>query len=170
MQHILSILESGDVDKLKELDEAGIAKLKHTAEFLLENTTSLIPINNLKSLRNKANEKILQERTMNMEPSIKLSLDSDGNILITKHESADFNTIFHNSHLLLREYEKVGNIDGIKYELCKLYMMVSIINEKYVHTTSILVSKYKKQDMTKLKSFIMNTEGRAFEDSELAGH
>jgi hypothetical protein len=156
MQHILSILESGDTNRIKELDERGLDKLINTTNFLLESNTSLIPHTTLKEFKNTIDNKILQERTMNMEPSIKFSLDDDGNILITKHESADFNTIYHNSHILLKEYEKIDNIESMKYELCKIYMMVSIINEKYIHNPGILVSKYKQADMAKLKSFIMN--------------
>lgn len=156
MQYILDILQSGDTNKIPLLDESQQTKLISTVNFLIESNTTLIPITNLKNFKTAIDNKLLQERSMDLQPIIKLALDSDGNILITKHEHADFNTIFHNSHMLLKEYEKVGNIKSIKYELCKLYMMVSIINQKYIHSTSIFLTASKKLEMSKLKSFIMN--------------
>lgn len=99
---------------------------------------------------------VLNERTMDMKPSIQLSLDQDGSLLITKHEHVDFMTIFNNSHILLKEYEKVNNIEGIKYELCKLYMMKSIIDAKYIHGKSNVFTARKRDEMVKCKSFIMS--------------
>lgn len=153
---LLTILRDNKVDTLDTLDERLLNKLKNMVMFLIDSNTSMIPYSNLINFRDTLNKEKLLEKAHDLSPSIKLNMDSDGNLLITKKESANFKTIFNNSHILLKEYEKVNNIEGIKYELCKLYMIVSIINEKYVHSKSILLSNNKKQEMTQLKSFIMN--------------
>ena len=95
---------------------------------------------------------------MNLKPSIQLSLDPDGNILIKRHENVDFMSIYSNSHMLLKEYEKVNNIDGIKYELCKLFYMKTLLDNNFIYNTKKkhFKAEEKKEKALKTKAFIMN--------------
>lgn len=157
VDHALEIILEGNVKVLDNLDKSTKDKVTHVVNFLYENKVmNICDYDNIKNFKNALDSSMIQEKAMDMSPSIKLNMDADGNLLITKKEDANLHTIFHNSHLLLKEYEKVKNIEGIKYELCKIYMIASIINNKYVHSKSILVSNTKKREMTQLKSFIMN--------------
>lgn len=152
---LLSILNNASLNEVDNLDDKMKKKLKNIVNYMINVKVSMIPYTTLIQFRDKLNNEQLQERAHDLSPNIKLNIDSDGNLLITKKDNVDFRTIFNNSHILLREYGKVNNIDGIKYELCKLYMIVSIINEKYVHSNNLFVNTSKKKEMTQLKSFIM---------------
>lgn len=157
VDNILGIIKQGDLNYISSLDKDKIKLISESVDFLLK--TRSYEYDNIKLVKIREfihNSNLLQEKSLDFKPNIKLDIDSDGNILLTKRESANYNTIFNNSHILLKSYEKVGNIEGMKYELCKLYMIVSIINEKYIHSKSIFTSKEKKKQMIQLKSFIMN--------------
>lgn len=156
MVNILSILKYADISTLNTLGTDELTSLYTAANFLIKTRVTDIDILNITKVRDYIRDNnLLQEKSFNMEPSIKLDIDGDGNLLITKRDGLNYNSIFHNSHTLLKAYEKVNNIDGMKYELCKLYMIVTIINEKYIHSTSLFTSKEKRQQMIQLKSFIM---------------
>ncbi len=59
-----------------------------------------------------------------------IQFDNDGNLLIKDLKRIDFNAEYAKSHTLLKEYEETNNIEGIKYELSKLFMMNCLIEEK----------------------------------------
>lgn len=101
----------------------------------------------------------LQEADIGLRPTIKLSLDVDGNILLVKREHVDFETIYANSHALLKMYDDANNIEGIKYELCKIWMCKSLIDFRILYPKGIrrrLISEARRKKANILKSFIMN--------------
>lgn len=59
-----------------------------------------------------------------------IQFDKDGNLFIKNVKKRDYEAEYAKSHKLLRKYEESGNLEGIKYELCKLWMMNSVIEEK----------------------------------------
>lgn len=59
-----------------------------------------------------------------------IQFDNDGNLLIKDLKRIDFNAEYAKSHTLLKKYEETNNIEGIKYELSKLFMMNCLIEEK----------------------------------------
>lgn len=58
---------------------------------------------------------------------IPVQFDKDGNLFIKNIKKRDYEGEYSKSHKLLRKYEETGNIEGMKYELCKLWMMNSVI-------------------------------------------
>lgn len=99
----------------------------------------------------------LNEVSMNLKPTIELSLDNDGTLLIKKHENVNFMTIYNNSHILIKEYADAGNITGVKYELCKLWMM-KVLLDKQIHDSEdrFFKKKININEINKTKAFIMN--------------
>lgn len=102
-------------------------------------------------------EENLSEVSNKLTANIQLSLDKDGNLLLKKHENADFMSIYSNSHILLKQYSKSGNINGMKYELCKLWMM-KLLTDKIIYGKDKLLptSKSKIEDAKKARAFILN--------------
>ena len=153
---IINLIEASQ-EEIRNLSYDKLQLFSEALDFFIKTRNSNVDYIKAVRMRKFIDENhLLQEKSFNLEPSIKFNLDQDGNLLITKRDGVDFNTIFNNSHQLLKEYEKVDNIEGMKYELCKLYMMVSIINQKYIHNKSIFASKDKIKKMISLKSFIMS--------------
>lgn len=101
----------------------------------------------------------LNEADMSLRPTISLSLDNDGNMLLTKREHVNFQTIYANSHELLKVYSDSNNIEGMKYELCKLWMCKTLIDNNILYNKGIrakLVSSKQKKQAQTTKSFIMS--------------
>lgn len=160
-ENYIEIIKSPDYTKyISELSVNEKYNLYHINDVLFDIKPLDVDFNHIMAIKHLLDKykssDVLNERTMDMKPSIQLSLDQDGSLLITKHEHVDFMTIFNNSHILLKEYERVNNIEGIKYELCKLYMMKSIIDAKYIHCKGNVFTARKRDEMVKCKSFIMS--------------
>ena len=102
-------------------------------------------------------EEQLSEVSNKLTANIQLALDKDGNILLKKHENVDFMSIYSNSHILLKQYVKSGNLGGIKYELCKLWMM-KLLTDKIIYGKDKILptSKQKITDAKKARAFILN--------------
>lgn len=121
---ILEAIDNNDLEFLNSLTGEDKLIAEHAINFYNKNKID-------KGIVIQGDKK-LNEVSMNLKPSIQLSLDNDGNILITKHENVDFMAIYSNSHELLKEYDKAHNYEGIKYELCKLWMMKTLIDVKII--------------------------------------
>ena len=146
-----------DVFKVKSIiqsnDDKELINIIESNNYLLDKNT----INNYEKLY--INESI-NEAAINMKQKIELKMDNDGNILIQKQENADLMNIYQRSKELLKEYYKVKNYNGIKYELCKLYMMIIIIDNKILYRKGIMkkfISKSKIEYGNKCKMFAMNS-------------
>lgn len=117
---------------------------------------TIINIHNIKEdikvLLNVYNTKIVQE----IKANIDIRTDHDGVIIIKKKEKIDFMNFYARSHRLLIEYEKVNNLESIKYELAKLWFMNVVIERKIIHTNFNFASKKKIDDAKKARAFILN--------------
>lgn len=72
-----------------------------------------------------------------------VQFDNYGNLLITKPDKVDLDKEYFESHRLLKTYKESKNIDGIKFELCRLWYLNTIAENK-IYT--------KKLDKDELKS------------------
>ena len=59
-----------------------------------------------------------------------VQFDKEGNLFVKNIKKRDYEAEYSKSHKLLKKYEESGNTDGIKYELCRLWAMNAIIEEK----------------------------------------
>jgi len=62
-----------------------------------------------------------------------VQFDKDGNLLIRKMKSLDFENEYAQIHKLMLVYEEKNNLEAIKYELSKLWFM-NILLEKKIYT------------------------------------
>src|SRR5574344_539767 len=93
---------------------------------------------------------------MHLTSTINLSLDNDGSILIKKHDNVDFDTIYNNSHILLKEYSKARSYEAMKYELCKLWYMKCLIDNKTLYNKKKKISEEERLNAIRIKSFVMS--------------
>ena len=74
-----------------------------------------------------------------------IEIKDNGDILLT-NKFVDFDSEYSASHKLLLEYEKAGNIEGMKYELARLYYMNYILEKRLYH------NKYLAQKEKNMKT------------------
>lgn len=58
-----------------------------------------------------------------------VQFDKEGNLLIKKNRNIDFNQEYTKSHKLLKVYETNNNLEGIKYEISKLWYLNCMIED-----------------------------------------
>lgn len=81
------------------------------------------------------------------------SFDADGNLLIKNMKKMDYRHEFEKSHKLLKVYEKDNNIEGIKYELSKLWF-INCELEKKIYQSNI--GEDEKDKLYVLRSQLLN--------------
>lgn len=59
-----------------------------------------------------------------------VQFDDNGNLLIKSMKKLDFESEYYQSHKLLVEYSKTSNLEGMKYELSKLWFMNVLLEKK----------------------------------------
>jgi hypothetical protein len=71
-----------------------------------------------------------------MEAKFPVQFNKDGDVLLT-NTLVDFDREYSASHKLLLQYAKVGNSEGMKYELARLYYMNYILERRLYHNKSL---------------------------------
>lgn len=75
---------------------------------------------------------------------IPVQFDKDGNMFIKNIKNIDFESEYSKSHKLLLSYEKNNNLEGIKYELSKLWFMNILLEKKIYNSKESDKNKYHK--------------------------
>lgn len=96
------------------------------------------------------------EAYFNEAKELPVKLDKEGNLFIKNiMKKKDFEAEYAKSHKLLRKYEENNNIEGIKYELCKLWSM-NIIIEGRLYSDDEKYTKTNREVDLKARSKILN--------------
>jgi hypothetical protein len=80
-----------------------------------------------------------------------IEIKDNGDVLLT-NPYINYDSEYQASHKLLLQYEKVNNIEGMKYELARLYYMNYIL-EKRIYSNSLL---FNKENNIKTRARILN--------------
>ena len=92
--------------------------------------------------------KLLQEKSIGFE------FDARGNLFVKNFlKNKSYQSIYMESHRLLMEYDRAKNIEGMKYELAKMYYLNLKINEDLI-----------KQDRTKKDKELVKIRARVLND------
>ena len=92
--------------------------------------------------------KLLQEKSIGFE------FDARGNLFVKNFlKNKSYQSIYMESHRLLMEYDRVKNIEGMKYELAKMYYLNLKISEDLI-----------KQDRTKKDKELVKIRARVLND------
>lgn len=70
------------------------------------------------------------EAYFNEAKDLPVKFDEDGNLFIKNIKKRDYEAEYAKSHKLLKKYDEAKNVNGIKYELCRLWAMNVVIEEK----------------------------------------
>lgn len=82
-----------------------------------------------------------------------VQFDNDGNLIIQNYKKLDYNREYQCSHQALKAYEKANQLEGIKYELSKLWFINTVILAK-IHDPKI--KEDEKAELTKIRAWIMS--------------
>lgn len=82
-----------------------------------------------------------------------VQFDKDGNLLIRNMKRLNFEMEYNKCHKLLMMYDESSNIEGMKYELSKLWFLNTIIEGKIYNEK---VSDRDKQELYKTRARILN--------------
>ena len=96
------------------------------------------------------------DRFLEYLKSFKLKFDKNGNIIIRRREYDQLDTHFRQSLKLIKAAEKAGNLDTVKYELCKIYYMISLIDRHYLGRKASEKSEKVRKDMINLRAVMIN--------------
>lgn len=111
---------------------------------------------NITKAHNRANtiyhrsitSKLLQEKSIGFE------FDARGNLFVKNFlKNKSYQSVYMESHRLLMEYDKAKNIEGMKYELAKMYYINLKISEDLI-----------KQDRTKKDKELVKIRARVLND------
>jgi len=106
-----------------------------------------------KSKSFKENSNLIDDFTypVLIEAKLPIQFNKDGDALLT-NTFVDFDAEYSSSHKLLLEYEKSNNIDGIKYELARLYYMNYILERRLYHNKYL----FNKEKNIKTRARVLN--------------
>lgn len=76
-----------------------------------------------------------------------IQMDKYGNVFINNIHKRNYEADYQKTHKLLREYEKAGNIEGMKYELARLWAMQLYIEDK-LHSKKFTDMDYHERNET----------------------
>ena len=99
----------------------------------------------------RSNFKSLSESYIE-ERELPIRFNDDGDLLIERRNKLDFEEEYAKCHSVIKVYEKADNLDGIKYELCKLWFLNCLIQQK-LHSK---ISESEKKVLNKARAKIMN--------------
>lgn len=101
---------------------------KKTERYMAKMASKAVP------LTESANFSLLEEYLypVIVEAKMPIQFNKDGDMIINNN-FIDFDAEYSSSHKLLIEYAKNNNLDGIKYELARLYYINYILEKKLYH-------------------------------------
>jgi len=78
------------------------------------------------------NECTIIEGALEEARKLPIEFNDDGDVLLT-NPFPDFDAEYFNSHKLLMNYDRTNNLEGMKYELARLYYMNYVLERKLYH-------------------------------------
>ena len=103
------------------------------------------------SVKESTNPIVNKYFTFTEAKDVSIQFDEDGNLLIDKGTNLDFEAEYSKCHLAMKQYEKAGNIEGMKYGLCKLWYLNGLLEEK-IHSTK---DEKERQKYYKVRAHIL---------------
>ena len=88
--------------------------------------------------------------------TLPIEIDKDGNVVIHKLGAPDYPSIFAESHKLLLSYAKVQDVEGMKYELAKLWTCIRGIEAKLYGPKSSDLEKTERKKLIDTRALMIN--------------
>lgn len=150
--------------KVKFIKESNINIINESQyiDCLYENMNDLNTLIYLNENSNILTGKRLEIYENYIKPMLQISIceikefpvqfDDQGNLLIKNMKKIDFESEYSQSHKLLLLYDKSNNMEGMKYELSKLWFL-NLLVEKKVYSN---LSNKDKKELYKVRARILN--------------
>lgn len=162
---VLSVYNQTEVDK-KTKQILRLERLRRAVESQVSNESAVLDLDPF----NPFQEAVLNYQLSVMDESavdnfiqylksFKVRFDHNGNVIISRREYDQLDQHFRQSVKMTKVYEKAGNLQGVKDELCKVYYMIELINQYYLSpgaTTSNRVKGDLRKQMLDLRSVMLN--------------
>lgn len=84
-----------------------------------------------------------------------VQFDTEGNLLIKSIKKIDYRAEYFNSHELLKEYSKANNLEGVKYELSKLWFLNNLLEDKLFRNKK-KITKEEQTEYFNVRAKILN--------------
>lgn len=78
----------------------------------------------------------------------------DGDLLIKNYKKMNYNQEYQKSHEMIKTYDKSGSIEGIKYELARLWFINTILTALAFDNPKI--TDDERKEYMKIRSWVMN--------------
>lgn len=125
----------------------------HKVAIKANRIREFVELNNEKYATTVLKQFIQPYSTIVETKEIPIQFDDEGNLLIQRRNELDFEAEFSKSHKLLVAYEDSDNIEGMKYELCKLWFMNQQIENKVFNKKT---PKNEVKELHKARAKILN--------------
>ena len=152
-----SVLKKAGIDITKK-DSALVtpqdfrnSKSKHLIKLYEGEIKKFNPNKVLNKLQSYFNKYPIKESYIE-EKVLPVRFDDSGNLLISNMKKLDFDQEYYKCHRLLVNYEKTNDIEGIKYELSKLWFMNCVIEERLYGKKNIK----DREELFKSRAKILN--------------
>ena len=100
---------------------------------------------------------LLMSETFNIaKNTLPIEIDKDGNVVIHKLGAPDYPSIFAESHKLLLSYAKVHDVEGMKYELAKLWTCIRGIESKLYGPKGKDLDKAERKKLIDTRALMIN--------------
>lgn len=137
--------EASFIESLFEDDFDSMISIDEHSEILSEKT---------KPIYNNFIKPYINIYYYNEAKEFPIQFDKDGNLLIKNMKKLNLESEFNKCHKLLMMYDNSSNIEGMKYELSKLWFLNNIIEEKI----------YNEKNTDSVRRELYNTRARILND------
>jgi hypothetical protein len=108
-------------------------------------------------------DKLIKDTVLNEGIKTKrynFEIDEEGNLLIKKKYEADLEKTYRDSLLVLKQYKKAGNVDGVKEEIAKIFYIKQLLDIVLIRTkTKDLTDaqQAERKKLMELRALVMNS-------------
>lgn len=156
------------VKKAKPIKEGSYTFLENEKAYIdaiIANCNNPVALMNMREYSNVIKNPVLKSVVENVlfdnldiQPyceakSFPVQFDADGNLFIKNLKKIDYDEEYAKSHKLLKQYATHDNVDGMKYELSKLWMMNCMIEQDMYTKKNSNIEKNMKSRAKILNDF-----------------
>jgi len=138
----------------KDFDKSKSKRLIKLYEGLIKDFN---PSNIIKLMSQYLDKNPIKESVMLEVKEFPAGFDDDGNLLIQNMKKINYDLEYSKCHKLLKNYEKTDNYYPMAYELCKLWYMNSLLEEKIYNPK---IDLEEKKQLFTIRSKILNDFNR----------
>lgn len=142
-------------------DIANLHNVKPTVYKLFEGKAIDYNVNRIEKILDKmySKAKPIKEVTLLEAKEFPIQFNDEGDLLISKKEKIDFLAEYNKSKKLRQSYVKYKNLEGLKYECCKMWYINTILmklldNKNLSHSDREDYNNYRSKILTEFSQYL----------------